>query len=145
MVRGTMVRLEWVGLPSILANPKVAFALITHRNPPAWEAMVRESAGMRHPRLDGITVRRFEPRHFPGLSRTYEFGPDTYIRELPDDDASILLHSDCARQFVDIGRGESAFRPFGPPDLDLDLISEEEFSNLEQYAQASRRYQPVPH
>jgi len=140
-----MRRIEWVGLPPLLANPKIAYALVTHQNPPAWEAMVRKSAELRYPRMDGISIRLFEPRHFPGLSQTYAFGPEEYILEMPDADADVLLHSDCARQLVDIGWGDPAPRQLGPPDLDLDVISEEQFLSLEQYMQASRRYQPVPH
>lgn len=127
-----MRRLEWIGLQSLLAHPVVSLALLTHRYPPQWETVIRRAAGLRNPRLDGITVRIFEPRYVPGLSKSYAFGPEVYALEVTDTDAEILMAA-APKQFADVTDGHQPRRLLGFPDADIEPITDEQFRNFEDF------------
>lgn len=134
---------EWVGKPSLLAEPLVAYKLTAKLYTPEQELLIRRAAEKRFPRVDGYTRRVIERGYHDGLSRSYEFGPDVYVVEMTANDAALLLASPLAKEFVDISDGTRPLLRTGPPVLPVEPVSEEEFADYEQFVARSGWRRPA--
>lgn len=122
--------LEWIGQPAVFDDPIVTYRLTTGGYTPDQARKIRAAARRRNRRVDGTTGRALEPTGpgaIPELTRRIQWGPKkgTYIQEVTDEEARLILGSSSGNEFVDITNG----KPVGPailvPQRDLMLVREE--------------------
>ena len=135
-----MVRLiEWTGMPSIFDNPKVMYGRLAGTIGPAEMRVLRVAASKRIYRSERV-IREVSPESFHGLSKTYRFGlgaekidMGSFIQPVRDPDWEIIRRSASGKQFRDVTDGIPAPAVLLLPERDIELVSEQEFSNLQSF------------
>jgi hypothetical protein len=84
------VDIEWVGDPEVL-DEVTKFRIQMGEIHPMAATVVRSADIQRTQRVKGITKRVVDPDYFPGLSRAYTWGPDTFVTPVDDEDVDIIL------------------------------------------------------
>ena len=134
-----MRRIEWVGRPSIFADPvfeyRRAAGLISQQE----LNILREIATRSVYRVDGHTARRLGPDDPAGLSRWYQWGPEpgSYVQEVEDGDWRLITESRSRKEFQDITDGVPEPSPIILPHGGIRVTKEEEFSSLQDYLRAA--------
>lgn len=134
-----MRRIEWIGRPSIFADPVFQYRRAAGLINAQELNLLREIATRSVYRVDGHTARRLGPEDPKGLSRWYQWGPDvgSYAIEVEDGDWRLIQESRSRKEFRDITDGIPAPSPVVIPDGEIRVTKEEEFSSLQDYLRAA--------
>lgn len=137
-----MRRLEWIGQPAVFDDPVVVYRLTTGGYTEDQARKIRAAARRRNRRVDGVTARELGPKGKGGLralTRSIVWGPKpgTYVQEVTDEEARVVLESSSGREFIDVTDG----KPKGPalllPQRDLIVVREESHGSLDSYRRSS--------
>jgi hypothetical protein len=138
------VAVEWIGHPSIFDDPRVLHGRLTGAIGERELRILRVAASKRIYRRDGVVIRILspgDPPNVPGLSREYQWGPETasYVQEMPESDWEIIQATAAAKQFRDVTAGMPKDRfSLPPPPDDLLLVKEEEFRSVKELLNADK-------
>lgn len=136
-----MRTIEWVGRPSIFADPVFQYRRAAGLISKQELNILRELATRSTYRVDGHTARRLGPDDPAGLTRWYQWGPHvgSYVIEVEDGDWRLIQESRSRKEFRDVTDGIPEPSPIVIPGGEIRITKEEEFSSLQDYLRAAEQ------
>lgn len=135
--------IEWIGQDAIFDNLMVQYNLALGNYREREIILLRLAARRRVYRVDNRVIRRMVKGNPDGLSKDYQWGPDSgsYVIPVTDNDARIILGCESKSQFRDV----TGISPFGPasmmklsgnvllPKQGIELLDTEEFGSMKAF------------